>query len=92
MYKKNGIRWSELWQLPYWQPTRQLVVEPAHSLLEGVAHFHFRYVLGLTSATANATEIQAPAFAHEFTKFASQDEKDSCQRMLTLSIDFSLHL
>lgn len=77
MYEKNGIRWSELWRLPYWQPTQQLVVEPAHSLLEGVAHFHFRYVLGLTSTTANATEIQAPAFAHEFTKFASQDEKDS---------------
>lgn len=29
------------------------------------------------SATANATEIQVPAFTHEFTKFASQDEKDS---------------
>ncbi|KJA14082.1 hypothetical protein HYPSUDRAFT_150826, partial [Hypholoma sublateritium FD-334 SS-4] len=46
LFLKNGIRWSELWRLPYWDPARMLVVDSMHCLLEGTAHFHFRHVLG----------------------------------------------
>ncbi|KAF9536438.1 hypothetical protein CPC08DRAFT_610246, partial [Agrocybe pediades] len=40
-----GIRWSELWRLPYWDPTRMLVVDGMHCILEGLVHYHCRYVL-----------------------------------------------
>ncbi|KAF8240954.1 hypothetical protein L208DRAFT_1143615, partial [Tricholoma matsutake] len=40
-FKLNGIQWSELWQLPYWNPPWQLVVDSMHCLLEGLAQFHF---------------------------------------------------
>ncbi|KAF8224207.1 hypothetical protein L208DRAFT_1312688, partial [Tricholoma matsutake] len=39
--KLNGIQWSELWQLPYWNPPWQLVVDSMHCLLEGLTQFHF---------------------------------------------------
>ncbi|KAF9471043.1 hypothetical protein BDN70DRAFT_820529 [Pholiota conissans] len=62
LFKQNGLRWSELWRLPYWDPTRMLVVDSMHCLLEGLAQFHFRVVLGLTDAEANA----APKITHPF--------------------------
>lgn len=68
IWLKHGTRWSELWRLPYWDPTRQLVVDAMHCILEGLAHTHFRVTLGLTSAVA-ATQPQAiQAFSHPFTK------------------------
>ncbi|KAI0634151.1 hypothetical protein C8Q77DRAFT_1173032 [Trametes polyzona] len=66
LFKANGVRWSELWRLPYWDPTRQLVVDPMHCLYEGLVPYHFRDVLGLTSANANETIDIPPAFDFDF--------------------------
>ncbi|EIN03450.1 hypothetical protein PUNSTDRAFT_37794, partial [Punctularia strigosozonata HHB-11173 SS5] len=45
LFLETGVRWSELWRLPYWDPTQQLVVDSMHCLLEGLAHFHYVSVL-----------------------------------------------
>jgi hypothetical protein len=72
IFQEHGTRWSELWRLSYWDPTRQLVVDAMHCLLEGHAHHHFRVVLGLTSTSA-ATPIPSEiAFSHKFTKIDPQ--------------------
>ena len=66
LFQANGIRWSELWRLSYWDPTRQLVVDSMHCILEGLAKYHSKTVLGLTSATA-ATKLDVPPpFSHNF--------------------------
>ncbi|KAH9910516.1 uncharacterized protein BXZ73DRAFT_93680 [Epithele typhae] len=41
IFNEHGIRWSELWRLPYWDPTRQLVVDPMHCILEGLVLITF---------------------------------------------------
>lgn len=64
LFQANGLRWSELWRLPYWDPTRMLAVDSMHCLLEGLSHYHFRYVLQLTSLSAHAKD--APAFSYPF--------------------------
>lgn len=28
-----GTRYSELWRLPYWQPSKQLLVDPMHTIV-----------------------------------------------------------
>jgi hypothetical protein len=66
LFQANGIRWSELWRLPYWDPTRQLVVDAMHCILEGLARYHSRDVLGLTSAAAAVKIHDPPAFLLEF--------------------------
>ena len=66
LFQRSGVRWSEMWQLPYWDPTRMLVVDLMHCLLEGLAQFQFREVLKLTSANANAKETPAQAFSFSF--------------------------
>ena len=64
LFQANGLRWSELWRLPYWDPTRMLVVDSMHCLLEGLSHYYFRYVLQLTSSSADAKD--GPAFSYPF--------------------------
>ncbi|KAJ3528879.1 hypothetical protein NM688_g7934 [Phlebia brevispora] len=46
LLKQNGIRWSELLRLPYWDPTRFIIIDPMHNLLLGLIQFHCRVVLG----------------------------------------------
>jgi hypothetical protein len=66
LFKRHGVRWSELWRLPYWHPSRQLVVDVMHCVLEGMVPFHFRDTLKLTAVDAKKKERPAPAFSHYF--------------------------
>jgi hypothetical protein len=68
LFSTNGLRWTELWRLPYWDPAMMLVVDPMHNLLEGVAQYHFRVVLGLSESTAAAKSVEdmVPPFQFQF--------------------------
>ncbi len=66
IFREHGVRWSELWRLPYWDPSRQLVVDPMHCLLEGIVQDHFRYTLGLTSEEAKVVDAPRAAFLYDF--------------------------
>ncbi|KAJ7205136.1 hypothetical protein B0H12DRAFT_1243508 [Mycena haematopus] len=35
-FRKHGIRWSEFWRLPYWDPSMSTVVDPINGLYEGL--------------------------------------------------------
>jgi hypothetical protein len=63
-FQAHGVRWSEFWRLDYWDPTRQLVVDSMHCLLEGLVETHVRVLLGLT--TAKEARKKSSAFNHEF--------------------------
>ncbi|KAG1850991.1 hypothetical protein C8R48DRAFT_612869 [Suillus tomentosus] len=65
LFKAHGVRYSELWRLPYWDPSRQLVIDPMHCILEGLAQHHTRHLLGLTSESTTSTS-PSPAFACDF--------------------------
>ncbi|KAF9261328.1 hypothetical protein L218DRAFT_870323 [Marasmius fiardii PR-910] len=51
IFDDHGVHWSSFWLLEYWDPTRMLVVDAMHTILEGLVHFHCRHVLRL-DATA----------------------------------------
>lgn len=38
--KEYGVRYSELWHLPYWDPAHQLVIDSMHCILEGLVQHH----------------------------------------------------
>lgn len=46
-FKRHGIRYTELLRLPYWDPTRFVVVDPMHNLFLGLIQTHFRGFLGV---------------------------------------------
>jgi hypothetical protein len=66
IFKKHGVRYSELWRLSYWDPTRMMIVDPMHAVLEGVARFHTLKALRLTESDAKARVPFQPAFTHPF--------------------------
>jgi hypothetical protein len=47
LYRQNGVRWSELLRLPYWDPTNFVVLDCMHSLLLGNLQRHCREVWGM---------------------------------------------
>jgi hypothetical protein len=47
IFERYGVRWSSLWLLDYWDPTRMLVIDAMHCILEGIVHFQCRHVLRL---------------------------------------------
>ncbi|KZP07470.1 hypothetical protein FIBSPDRAFT_665001, partial [Athelia psychrophila] len=47
IFAKFGVRWSELWRLPYYDPIRMLIIDGMHNLFEGLVQFHCRYLLGI---------------------------------------------
>jgi hypothetical protein len=88
-FKDHGVRWSELWRLPYWSPSRQLVVDSMHCILEGVVHHHFRHILGLTTASANAKADIIPAFTYEFQPVPKEQMEDVQGKQTTMAKDVS---
>jgi hypothetical protein len=66
IFKEHGVRYSELWRLPYWDPARQLVIDSMHCIFEGLVQHHVRSLLGLTTENSDATHTATPAFHHDF--------------------------
>ncbi|KAF8834778.1 hypothetical protein BDN67DRAFT_992590 [Paxillus ammoniavirescens] len=60
LFSKNGVHWSPLWRLPYWDMACQLVIDAMHCILEGITGFHVCDVLRLTTTIANAPELLPP--------------------------------
>lgn len=57
--KRTGARWSELLRLPYWDPTRFIVIDPMHNLFLGLIQYHIRVVLQLGKAEAEQAQSKA---------------------------------
>jgi hypothetical protein len=85
-FQANGIRWSELWRLPYWDPTRQLVVDPMHCLFLGLAQHHVRDLLQLSSEAALRSDPPIPAFHHNFPTPQETEELQTEDRKNILKI------
>ncbi|KAJ6580210.1 hypothetical protein B0H10DRAFT_1673423, partial [Mycena sp. CBHHK59/15] len=66
IFNHYGVRWSEFWRLPYWNPTRMLVIDAMHCVLEGLVHYHCRRVLRLDAEVAKKSEEKVAAFSHEW--------------------------
>jgi hypothetical protein len=69
IFKETGIRWSELLRLPYWDPTRSVVVDAMHNLFLGLVKFHCQTVLGFqVAANPDESEGVVPATPQEMIK------------------------
>ena len=55
IWKEYAIRWSELLRLPYWDPTRFVIVDTMHNFFLGDLQHHCRRILGMD---ADSTPIE----------------------------------
>lgn len=79
IFRHYGVRWSEMWRLPYWDPTQQLVVDSMHCILEGLGQFQVRKVLGLEMSSALAKPDVIPPFTYNFQIY----DPTRCSRKLS---------
>jgi hypothetical protein len=45
IFQTTGVRWSELLELPYWDPTKHVVVDAMHNLFLNLVKHHCREIL-----------------------------------------------
>lgn len=69
IFSEFGLRWSVIWRSGHWDPTKQLVPDPMHCLLENLASNHFRDYLSLTLSAASEKAIIPPAFYFYFQMY-----------------------
>ena len=62
----TGIRWSELYCLPYFDPSRMVVVNCMHNLFLGLVQEHFE-ILGIRMDN-NKRGKETPAFVSIFPR------------------------
>jgi hypothetical protein len=46
-FASSGVKWSELLRLPYFDPTRFVVIDAMHNLFLGLINEHFQNILGI---------------------------------------------
>lgn len=69
IFEKYGVCWSELWRLPYWDPTKMAVVDLMHCILEGLIHYHCRRVLRIDASVAKRKETMGAAFDYDWPEY-----------------------
>jgi Transposase family tnp2 len=47
LWKQNGVRWSPLLRLPYWDQTLSVIIDGMHNIFLGLMQRHSRVILGL---------------------------------------------
>ncbi|KAJ3831734.1 hypothetical protein F5878DRAFT_549166, partial [Lentinula raphanica] len=55
IFETHGVRWLSFWLLEYWDPTKMLVIDAMHCILEGLVHYHCRHVLRLDASASKDT-------------------------------------
>jgi hypothetical protein len=80
---ESGLRWSELLRLPYFDPSRFVVVDAMHNLFLGLINFHFCDLLGYRPPAKKKTVKPTNSFnfSDEWKAF-KEEEKKSFEKIL----------
>lgn len=70
-----GTRSSELWRLPYWKPTLQLLIEPMHTLFLILEQRYARHALGLDNPEPDGVALDEPEQGNPKRKKARLQKK-----------------
>ena len=62
LFKKNGIRWSELLRLPYWDPTKHIVVDSMHGFYLRMFSRHIQEIWGMNVKFEDGNGLSSPNF------------------------------
>jgi hypothetical protein len=73
IWTTHGVRWAQWWRLPYWDPTRMVIVDPMHAFLEGLADFQTRKALGMGGPAKAKSRVFVPAYQAVFIQPSSID-------------------
>ncbi len=70
LFQQHGIRWSELLRLPYWDPTKHIVIDSMHGFYLRMFNRHIREIWGMKVTLKDGNGLVGP-------DLANLDEKDA---------------
>ncbi len=88
-FKLNHVRWSELLRLPYWDPTKHVVIDSMHGFYLGILQRHCREIWGMSAdiddgegvtfdtTTEGPNELRLAA-ARRILREGSEDDLKTC--------------
>ncbi|RPD52521.1 hypothetical protein L227DRAFT_514709 [Lentinus tigrinus ALCF2SS1-6] len=97
LFKTYGVRYSVLLELPYWKPTRYVVLDTMHNLFLGLFQRHCRKVFGMNIAVDDGTaqseeiEISAEDLAGAIHELRRRENPNSLKAHLTLPMMRALY-
>ena len=87
-FAQTGVRWSELLCLPYFDPTRFVVIDTMHNLFLSLINKHFQDILGIR--LEKDLEQDAPVFDLAFSdRWTRAEQRRQKARILTHQIPWS---
>ncbi|CAK5282240.1 unnamed protein product [Mycena citricolor] len=86
----TGVRTSEFLRLPYYEPTKMIVVDPMHNLFLGLLHETFRRVLGFSEKADDGPAVHRLSISLSPTDFLVSEKhtsqvKDAIRFLETIS-------
>ena len=60
IFQRTGVRWSVLLELPYWDPTKHVVVDAMHNLFLNLVKHHCREILRIDLVGDTKDEESVP--------------------------------
>jgi hypothetical protein len=81
LFKKNGVRWTELWRLPYYNPLAMISIDGMHALFERVIPFHLREVLGIDKSLADEKPVNNEDLAAAIKIYKSNPQRKDLTRL-----------
>jgi len=77
IFAQTGVRWSELLRLPYFDPTRFVVIDVMHNLFLGLISKHFQDILGIRLEKDHDQDAPAIdlAFSNRWTQLDKEDRR-----------------
>jgi len=75
LFKKHGIRWSELLRLPYWDPTKHIVIDSMHGFYLRMFNRHIRDIWGMSVEFKDGNGLVGPNFDNLEESDAAEGER-----------------
>ena len=75
LFQKHGIRWSELLRLPYWDPTKHIVIDSMHGFYLRMFNRHIREIWGMKVTLKDGNGLVGPDCANLDKKDAIKGEQ-----------------
>ena len=75
VFKEYGIRWSELLRLPYWDPTKYIVIDSMHGFYLRMFHRHIRDIWGMSVEFKDGNGLVGPNLDNLQEKDAIEGEQ-----------------
>lgn len=80
-FDSSGLQWSELLRLPYFDPSRYVVMDAMHNLFLGLINFHFCDLLGYHPPSSKKDKIAISITFLEGWKEFTKPEQGSIEKI-----------